>query len=80
MKELSPEEWEAWRDNPVTQLIRDSLARMLDRKRQWALDQYWRGSPVSEASRLALVGLGEWHEDFFTLTYDEMKAAIEDER
>lgn len=79
MKELSPEEWEAWRDNPVTQLLRDLLARQLARKRQSLLDQWWRGNPPPESVRLALVGLEEWHEDFFTLTHDELKAAIEDE-
>lgn len=79
MSRLSPEEWEAWRDHPVTQLIRDLLARQLARKREYLKDRWLQGQSPSEGERLAILGLGEWHDDFFTLTHSELMAAIEDE-
>jgi hypothetical protein len=74
---LSKAEWEEWQGNPVTVLVRDSLARLMDRKRKAFQAAWFSGNPPSEAHRLALVALAEWHEDFFTATHDELMAAME---
>lgn len=79
MKDLSAETWAEWLGNPVTELVRDNLARMLDRKRQAFQAQWFNGQPPSEAHRLALVALTEWHEDFFTATHEDIKRAMEQE-
>ena len=80
LKGFSESEWADWLANPITEAARDALRRSLDRQQAAAQRDYWAGRAWPEADRQSLVRLAAWHEDFFTATYDEITAAIEDDR
>lgn len=77
LSSLSPQDWEEWQSNPVTQAVRDALQMMLERQQRQAERDYWAGRQWPEAERLSLVRLSAWHEDFFMSSFEEMKTAIE---
>ncbi len=76
MSKLSAEDWEAWRGNPVTCLMRDLLAEAIQQRKAQALSLYWAGNPLSGQQRRALVLLQEWHEDFFESSFDDVTAMM----
>jgi hypothetical protein len=77
LSKLSPQDLEEWQGNPVTCLLRDNLGRMLARKRAVFQSRYWAGNPVPEECRLALVALEEWHEDFFSASFEDVMTVME---
>ena len=80
LKGFSKSDWADWLDNPITEAVRDAVAASLARQQAAATRDYWAGKAWPEADRQSLVRLAAWHEDFFTASFEEIKAAIEDER
>lgn len=78
LKDLSPEQWADWLDSPITGAVKAALGETLKRQAQSCQAAYMAGRAWPEAERLALVRMVAWHDDFFTASYDEIMAAIED--
>lgn len=81
---MSETEWQRWSEamaewqgHPVTELLRGLLDRQIAARKAALQSRWWAGQEVPEAERLALIRLEEWVEDFFDLTADDLRAAIE---
>jgi Xaa-Pro aminopeptidase len=74
---MTKTDWEEWQANPVTVAAREAVKASLSAQQAAATQAYWSGRAWSEIDRAALVRVLAWHEDFFTASFEEMKAAIE---
>ena len=65
-----------WQGHPVTEALRDLLGQQIEARKSHLQAKWWAGQEVSEGERLAVVRLEEWHEDFFSASADDVRAAM----
>lgn len=71
------EDLEAWGGNPVTEILREAMARVCARRRSAMLQAYLAGNPWPEEDRKALALVDQWCEDFFASTAEDVRAVME---
>lgn len=74
---LTDEELDAWRANPVTEVMNAVLRRAFDAQKDAAMHAYWGGNPWPQEDLLALRRLEALREDFFESTADDVRAMME---
>ena len=68
-----------WREGPVTQLLRQAMAKVLARRRRQLARFYLSGSPFPEEDRKAFRLVEQWVEDFFESSAEDVIEAMRDD-
>ena len=68
-----------WQGHPVTEMLRDLLSQQIQARKSSLQARWWAGQEISEGDRLSVARLEEWHEDFFSASPDDVRAAMERE-
>lgn len=71
-------ELEEWKANPVTEQMREAVTRVLDRQEEALKQSFMQGRQDLELSRLSLLRVRQWAEDFFEASAEDVRAAIEE--
>lgn len=66
-----------WRDNPVTEVLREAMRRVVNRRRQALVQAFLSGSPVQDSDRKALLQVEQWVEDFFEASAEDVQMIME---
>lgn len=74
---LTDEELDAWRANPVTETMRAVLSRAYEAQKDAALQAYWGGNPWPQEDLKALRRTRDVVEDFFESSADDVRATME---
>lgn len=74
---LSSEALSEWRENPVTEILREAMRRQIEARKAWLCEAYLLGNPAPEADRQAVHLVEAWVEDFFESSAEDVMAAME---
>lgn len=66
-----------WRGNPVTEVLREAMALVVQRRKDRLCRLYLDGRPASEAERLALLMIEQWADDFFNSSAEDVRQVME---
>jgi hypothetical protein len=74
---LTKEDYESWRDHPITQMLHEALKRKAEGARAAWLDASWTSGQVSEVLLADLRATANICNDIRGLTYEELMEGLE---
>lgn len=77
IEHLTDEDLDAWRVNPVTEMLRELVGLSLSAQKDAALQSYWAGNPWPPERAAAARIVTEMWEDFFDSSADDIRASME---
>lgn len=77
LKNLTDEDLDAWRVNPVTEIMQAVILAAYGAQKDAALQAYWGGKPWPPEDIASLRRLSAMWEDFFDSSADDVRTTME---